>query len=194
MLMARSSRIFSFAAAAAAAVCGDLGCIAAPDGLSGSDEGSAPAEVTEAAEAIRDRKGEEEQGCALHGHLLELVRTTTTKDELLVEVRLHSGTEGRLHHARSAPRVRLLRDGCADRAPQVVGVVDAESDRSSVLRVPLAGLPEGQLDLSFTVEGAEMVLLLRKKGADVVLETDDERYSDGNTEIGGVAQPCRRVR
>jgi hypothetical protein len=176
-------RLFTSFVVAAAAY-GGLGCTAA-DELCVSDEAIV-------GQAVHEMKGEDEEGCGVRGHLLELAHTTITKDALLVEVRLRAGSDGVLHRQRSAPRIRLSRDGCAAHAPRVDGIVDAESDRGSILRVPLAGLPEGHLDLSFTVEGAEIVLLLRKKGADLVLETDAERYPDGNTEIGGVFQPCRR--
>lgn len=146
----------------------------------------------EAAEAPVSRGPERSYGCQHRRHRLELVQIATTGDVLIVEARFHVGTMGALQHPRSAPRVTLLRDGCAARAPDVVGVVEAEDERRSSLRVPLAELPDGRLDLGFAVEGAELVLMLRKKGNQVVLETDADRYPDGNTDIGG-AEPCGRV-
>lgn len=176
---------------AAAAVLGGLGYVTAAPGSAGKREDRPPAaEAIRAAGPVRTAPNEEMHDCAFSKNVLELVGATASSDELLVELRLHKGSESTFRNERSAPRVKLLRDGCAVAPPHVVGVVDATSARGSMLRVPTAELSDGRLDLSFTVEGAEQVLLLRKDRTRVVIETDDERYPDGNTEIGGVAQPC----
>ncbi|MFO0586285.1 MAG: hypothetical protein U0441_02035 [Polyangiaceae bacterium] len=170
-----------------------IACVATAD-ESGDEDEFAAAEMLTTREAVDPTKPVEGYGCELHGHTLDLGRVAVARGELLVEVRFVAGSSGVVHHERLEPVVELLRDGCAAPAPAVRGIVELGGQRSAVIHVPLAELPDGHLDLGLKVEGAETVVLLRKEGGRLVAESDAERYPDGNTEIGGVGRECGGAR
>lgn len=126
-----------------------------------------------------------EDDCSEDENRLILRRVTVNEQELSMELRFEHGV-GELE-ALVSPRVSLLLEGCEVVPPEADGMVSTRGDES-VVSLAVTDLPDGVLDLSLMVGGAEAVVLLQKETGRIRFETSAERHADGNLPI----PDCRR--
>jgi hypothetical protein len=113
--------------------------------------------------------------CSPRADRLEVSEVRADADALYVDV-AHFAVKGEATHPSASGRLAGMQlDGCPVRLPRVKGTLLRDWWQPSTLSVPLADLPDGDVDLTFAAFGAVRVVPLHKRGKDITHLRDRDR-------------------